>query len=76
MSGVGDAPDEHTDDPPESAAERVIRHRMRGHEAALEIAGQVDRPDLLAEQVEETEHRLAEDADILDEIRRNEQGEG
>jgi hypothetical protein len=75
MSGVGDAPGQDETDPPSSAAERVIRHRMRGHEAALEIAGLVDRPDLLAEHVEETEHRLAEDEDILAEIRRSQPDE-
>ncbi|HEU5037763.1 MAG TPA: hypothetical protein VFT70_12215 [Nocardioides sp.] len=48
--------------------ERVIRHRMSGHRAALGLAQTVDQPDLLGPQIEETEHRLAEDEDILEEI--------
>ena len=76
MDGVDDAPDEHETGPTANEAERVIRHRKRAHEAALEIAEQVDRPDLLAEQVEETQHRLAEDEDILDEITPDETGQG
>ncbi len=57
------------DDEAAAEAERVIRHRMLGHEAALKLAGELGRPDSLEEQIEETEHRLAEDADILNEIR-------
>lgn len=53
----------------EAEAERVIRHRMLSHEAALRLAGELGRPDALEPQVEETEHRLAEDEAILDEIR-------
>lgn len=56
---------------PNPDAERVIRHRISGHQAALDLADAIDRPDLLAAQVEETEHRLAEDEDILDEIAPN-----
>lgn len=46
----------------------MIRHRIEGHKAALELAEAIDRPDLLGPQIRETEHRLAEDEDILDEI--------
>ena len=69
MGGVDEGPDRETSESP-TEAERVIRHRMRAHQAALEIAEQVDRPELLAEKVEETAHRLAEDEDILEQIRR------
>ena len=75
MGAVGvppDEPDSETADVERGAdaeAERVIRHRMSGHTAALELAEQLDRPDELEPHVEETEHRLAEDQDILDQIR-------
>jgi hypothetical protein len=63
MGGVGDEEDEQP-----AEAERVIRHRMVGHEAALKLAANLGRPDALEPYVEETEHRLAEDEDILEEI--------
>lgn len=80
MGAVGVPPDEQASGPAdedraepaeresEREAERVIRHRMTGHKAALELAEQLERPESLAPHVEETEHRLAEDEDILDEI--------
>ena len=75
MSAVGEPPDEPASDPArdddeQSAvdAEQVIRHRIDGHKAALKMAHQVDDPEALAPQIEETEHRLAEDEDILDEL--------
>lgn len=67
MGGVDEEPDDDTTREPDQA-ERVIRHRMTGHKAALELAEQLERPESLAPHVEETEHRLAEDEDILDEI--------
>lgn len=63
MGGV----DEEKDEQP-TEAERVIRHRMIGHETALKLAADLGRPEALEPHVEETEHRLAEDEDILDEI--------
>ena len=74
MGAVGAPPDEPGsgaaagDESAETEAERVIRHRLDGHRAALELAEQLDLPETLRAQVEETAHRLAEDQDILDEI--------
>jgi hypothetical protein len=74
MGDVGVSPDEPRSEPvpgeqtDDKDAERVIRHRIVGHKAALELADQLDRPEALAQHVEETEHRLAEDEDILEEI--------
>lgn len=49
-------------------AEKVVRHRIDGHKAALEMADLLGSPEPLAPYVQETEHRLAEAEDILDEI--------
>lgn len=76
MGAVGVPPDEPDSEPSDEEqsdatgveAERVIRHRILGHEAALKIAADLGHPEALEPHVEETEHRLAEDEDILDEI--------
>ncbi len=61
-------PEERDDASSTVDAEEVVRHRIVGHRAALDIADRVGQPETLAPYVRETQHRLAEAEDILDEI--------